>query len=223
MVYAVTYFVLKPLLRLLYRPVVEGTEKVPLTGPLIFASNHLSVIDSVVIPLVSPRRVFYLAKAEYFEAPGLRGAFVRRLFTALGSIPVQRSSSRAAQDALAQALWFLSQGYAFGIYPEGTRSRDGRLYRGRTGVGWLALNAGAPVVPIGVVGTDKMQPVGTRFPRLARITVRFGDPLVFDDLGGLRPAEARRQVTEAVMDGIAALSGQERADTYNTLPADTDL
>ncbi len=190
----------------------EGREHLPATGAVILASNHLSFIDSVVIRLAAPRRVTFLAKAEYFTGRGLRGRLVRWFFTAAGSVPVHRGSHRAAQASLETAREVLDGGNVFGIYPEGTRSLDGRLYRGRTGVGWLALTTGAPVVPVALDGTERLQPVGTRLPRPHRVTVRFGEPLTFT--GDPRSATARRAVTDEVMRAIAELSGQERADRY---------
>ena len=190
----------------------EGREHLPRTGAVIIASNHLSFIDSVVIRLAAPRRVVFLAKAEYFTGRGLRGRIVRWFFTAVGSVPVRRGSHRAAQASLETAREVLDGGNVFGIYPEGTRSLDGRLYRGRTGVGWLALTTGAPVVPVALEGTDRLQPVGKRLPRPHRVTVRFGQPLTFT--GDPKSAAARRAVTEEVMRAIAGLSGQERADRY---------
>lgn len=216
MTYWITRLLLIPLARFIWRPVVEGRDNVPAEGPLLIASNHLSFIDSMVIPLVAPRRVVFLAKAEYFTATDPRGRAIGRFFAALGAIPVQRGSGRAAQAGLDSALEVLSRGEGFGIYPEGTRSRDGRLYRGRTGVAWLALTAGCPVVPVGLVGTDRIQPVGARMPRVRRVTVRFGTPLDFSELHGqARSGKARREVTDQVMDAIAGLSGQERVNAYN--------
>jgi 1-acyl-sn-glycerol-3-phosphate acyltransferase len=191
---------------------VEGREHLPATGPVILASNHLSFIDSVVIRLAAPRRVCFLAKAEYFTGRGLRGAVVRWFFTTVGSVPVPRGSHRAAQASLDTARGVLDAGNVFGIYPEGTRSLDGRLYRGRTGVGWLALTTGAPVVPVALEGTERLQPVGKRLPRPHRVTVRFGQPLTFT--GDPASARARRSVTDEVMGAICTLSGQERADRF---------
>ena len=142
LLFLLTRTVLAPVARMVYRPVIEGEENIPRTGPLLLASNHLSFIDSVVIPLVAPRRVVFLAKSDYFTGRGIRGVLMRWLFTALGAVPVERGTLGAAQEALDAALEILRDGLAFGIYPEGTRSRDGRLYRGRTGVAWLALTAG---------------------------------------------------------------------------------
>jgi 1-acyl-sn-glycerol-3-phosphate acyltransferase len=218
MLHLIARLVLAPLARLVYRPVIEGTENVPARGPVIIASNHLSFIDSVVIPLVSPRHVVFLAKAEYFRGKGLTGRLRRWLFTAIGAVPVDRGSHRAAQAALDAALEILASGRAFGIYPEGTRSRDGRLYRGRTGVAWLALTAGAPVVPVALRGTERIQPVGARLPRIRPITVRFGTPLDFSHCGEARSAAVRRAVTDEIMQAIHELSGQDRAPGYNEAP-----
>jgi 1-acyl-sn-glycerol-3-phosphate acyltransferase len=190
----------------------EGTEHVPAAGPVILASNHLSFIDSVVIRFAAPRRVTFLTKAEYFTGRGLRGRLMRWFFTRAGSVPVARGQHRAAQAALDTALAVLADGNVFGIYPEGTRSLDGRLYRGRTGVAWLALTSGAPVVPVALDGTDRLQPVGKRIPRPHRVTVKFGPPLRFT--GDPSSPSARRAVTNEVMQAIGELSGQERADRF---------
>jgi 1-acyl-sn-glycerol-3-phosphate acyltransferase len=219
MLYLLTRTVLAPVARLIYRPVIEGQEHIPRTGPLLLASNHLSFIDSFVIPLVAPRRVLFLAKSEYFTGHGLRGLWMRWLFTALGAVPVQRGTHGAAQEALEVALDILEDGKAFAIYPEGTRSRDGRLYRGRTGVAWLALTAGCPVVPVALSGTQDIQPVGSRIPRIRRVTVRFGEPLDFSHLRGVKAGPARREATDAVMAAIHELSGQELVPSYNKPPA----
>lgn len=192
---------------------VEGREHVPAHGPVILASNHLSFVDSIVIRLAVPRRVTFLTKAEYFAGRGLRGRLVRWFFTAAGSVPVRRGTHRAARAALDAACEILAGGKVIGIYPEGTRSLDGRLYRGRTGVAWLALTSRAPVVPVALLGTERVQPVGKRLPRPHRVTVRFGAPLRF--IGDPTSAHFRRQVTDHVMLAIGTLSGQERADRFN--------
>ena len=216
MLYLISRLLLVPLVRIVYRPVIEGRANVPGQGPVILASNHLSFFDSVVIPLVAPRRVVFLTKAEYFQGRGLRGRLVRWFFTAIGSVPVQRGAHRAAQASLDAALEVLAAGDAFGIYPEGTRSLDGRLYRGRTGVAWLALTARAPVVPVALEGTDQIQPVGNRLPRIRRVTVRFGQPLHFGpEYGEAGSATDRRRVTDEIVQAIGALSGQEYAASYN--------
>jgi len=211
---AATRSILAPLARAALRPRVEGREHVPRRGPVILAANHLAVVDSFVIPLVAPRPVAFLAKEEYFRGPGLTGAALRAGLAAVNAMPVPRGAHWAAQAALDLALEVLAQGRAFGIHPEGSRSRDGRLYRGRTGVAWLALASGAPVVPVGLIGTDRMQPIGARMPRPARITVRFGHPLWFDQPEGAAGA-ARREITDEIMTAIQTLTGQEAAPGYN--------
>ncbi|MFI2710618.1 lysophospholipid acyltransferase family protein [Micromonospora sp. NPDC018662] len=215
-----TRLVLAPLGRLAFRPVVEGRDNVPRHGPVILAANHLSFIDSVVIPLVAPRPVSFLAKAEYFRRPGLRGWLTRNCLTGIDAIPVERGGHRSAQASLRVALDVLAAGRAFGIHPEGSRSRDGRLYRGRTGVAWLALASGAPVVPVAVLGTDRVQPVGARLPRPGRITVRFGTPLHFTRPIAGSGGQARRAVTDEIMTAVQMLSGQEPAGRYHDLPSD---
>jgi 1-acyl-sn-glycerol-3-phosphate acyltransferase len=211
-VYGIARLVLRPLFFLFLRPQITGRENMPLTGPVILASNHLSFIDSIVIPLASPRRVAYLAKSEYFTGHGFSGWLTRTLFTALGAQPVERETHRAAQGALDTALGVLRSGIAFGLYPEGTRSKDGRLARGKTGVAWLALTADCPVVPVAVAGTERVQPVGARWPRPHRISITFGTPLTFpEQRGQAGRGPARRLVTDRVMEAIADLSGQEKA------------
>jgi 1-acyl-sn-glycerol-3-phosphate acyltransferase len=218
--YLLARFVLRPLFWLACRPKVTGRENVPATGPVILASNHLSFIDSIAIPLVAPRRVGYLAKAEYWQGTGFAGWLQRALFTALGALPVERGTHRAAQAALDTALGVLEAGGAFGIYPEGTRSRDGRLHRGKTGVAWLALTADCPVVPVAVRGTDRVQPVGAGWPRPHRVSITFGEPLTFpDQRGQAGRGPARRVVTDRVMEAIAELSGQEKAGWGEPRPA----
>ncbi len=221
MFYGLVHGLIAPAATAFWRPVVEGTGNVPATGPVIVASNHLSFADSMVIPIVAPRQVVFLAKEDYFTGTGLRGAAQRGWFRGLGMIPIDRDDTKAAIASLDIALDVLGRGEAFGIYPEGTRSRDGRLYRGRTGVAHLALTSGAPVVPVGVQGTQNLQPVGTTLLRRAKVTVRFGAPLDFAGrYDGVPLGRARREVTDEVMAAIAALSGQEAASTYNERPAD---
>jgi 1-acyl-sn-glycerol-3-phosphate acyltransferase len=209
--YLIARFVLRPMF-LILRPTITGRENVPATGAFIIASNHLSFIDSMAIPLMAPRRVGYLAKAEYFTTPGIRGWLTKTLFTALGALPVHRDTHRAAQEALDTAMTVLKAGGGFGIYPEGTRSRDGRLARGKTGVAWLALTADCPVVPVAVAGTDRIQPIGASWPRPHRFSVTFGKPLTFPEYRGKAGnGKARREVTDTIMEAIAELSGQEKA------------
>ncbi|MDN5790259.1 MAG: 1-acyl-sn-glycerol-3-phosphate acyltransferase [Micrococcales bacterium] len=222
MFYSLSRGVLVPLSRILYRPTIEGKDNVPRTGGVILASNHRSFIDSFAIPLVAPRQVRFLAKAEYWQGRGPKGSLQRAFFTSVGMVPVNRNSPQAAQESLDAGLEVLRAGEAFGIYPEGTRSRDGRLYRGRTGVAWLALHANVPVVPVGLIGTQDIQPVGATLPKLAKVTVRFGAPIEVEPYRGLPAGKARRELTDAVMDAIALLSGQVRAGEYNAAPSSGD-
>lgn len=210
---------LAPLARVLFRPRIIGRGNVPKRGPVIIASNHLSFADSIVITLVAPRSVSFLAKSSYFTGRGFRGWLSRAFFTGVGAVSVERGAGQAAQAALDRGLEVLRGGEAFSIYPEGTRSLDGRLYRGRTGVAWLALTSGAPVVPVALTGTQNLQPVGSTVPRLAKVTVEFGEPLDLSGYGGADSGRARRQATDAVMEAIHRMSGQELANAYNEPPA----
>ncbi len=212
--------VISPLARVIYRPRVEGKDLVPRTGPVIFASNHLSFIDSIAIPVAAPRPVHFLAKSSYFEGTGLSGALSRTFFESIGAIPVRRGAGQAALDALDQQRKLLDDGLAVALYPEGTRSTDGRLYKGRTGVAFLALQTGAPVVPVGLIGTDRVMPKGAKVPSLReRVTVKFGAPIDLAPHGPATSGKARRLATDEIMAAIHALSGQELADAYNEAPA----
>ena len=216
MLYEVAHAVVPPVAKLVWRPRIEGLHNIPESGPVIVASNHLSFADSMVIPIVVPRKVVFLAKEDYFTGTGVKGALVRGWFEGIGMVPVDRDDTRSALASLDIALDVLGRGEAFGIYPEGARSRDGRLYRGRTGVAHLALTSGAPVVPVGLVGTERLQPVGATVPRLARVTIRFGTPIDFTGrFDGVPLGRARREATDEVMAAIHALSGQPLADGYN--------
>jgi 1-acyl-sn-glycerol-3-phosphate acyltransferase len=223
--YIILRRVLVVLFKVIWRPRIEGLENIPAAGPVLLASNHLSFSDSVIIPVIVPRRVHFLAKAEYFTTGGLKGFGMKQFFTAVGAVPVQRSGRRDdAMDALTTGLAVLEDQRAFALYPEGTRSRDGRLYRGRTGVAWLALKSGAPIVPVGIIGTESLQPIGARIPRVVRVDLHFGEPIdvqpYLDRLAaGSGAGLVRRELTDAVMDAIAAVSGQTRADRYNEPPA----
>jgi 1-acyl-sn-glycerol-3-phosphate acyltransferase len=213
--YETLHPVVSPLAKAIWRPTIEGIDNVPREGGLLMASNHLSFVDSVVIPIVAPRKVVFLAKAEYYDNP-----LGRAWFSGLGMVPVDRDDTKAAMASLDIALDVLRKGEAFGIYPEGTRSRDGRLYRGRTGVAQLALTAGVPVVPVGLQGTQDIQPIGTRFPRRAKVTVRFGKPLDFAGrYDGVPLGRARREATDEIMRSIQELSGQDEAGIYNEISA----
>lgn len=210
--------VLRPLVLLLYRPRIEGSRNVPKRGPVIFASNHLSFVDSIVIPIAAPRPIRFLAKSSYFDGTGFTGWLSRTFFHSIGAIAVERGAGAAAQAALDQGRRILDAGEAFALYPEGTRSLDGRLYKGRTGVAWLALTTGATVVPVGLVGTQEIQPVGAKLPRIRPVTVRFGEPLDLSHHGAATSGKARRTATDEIMAAIHALSGQELAEKYNEAP-----
>lgn len=209
---------LGPLSRLLFLAKVTGSHHVPRTGPVILASNHLSFIDSVFITLLAPREVSFLAKDSYFTGKGVRGALSRGFFRGIGAIPVSRGAGQAAQAALDSGLELLREGKAFAIYPEGTRSLDGRLYRGRTGVAWLALTSGAVVVPVALTGTQNVQPPGAKGIRLARVSIQFGKPLDLSRHGKADSGRARRNATDEVMAAIAEMSGQEVVPHYNEPP-----
>lgn len=212
--------VLVPLSRLIYRPRIEGRGNIPRRGKVILASNHLSFIDSLIIPMFSPRPVYFLAKSAYFDGRGFRGWVSRTFFTAIGATPVQRGAGQAALDALDQQRRILASGRAIALYPEGTRSLDGRLYKGRTGVAFLALQEGAIVVPVGIVGTNEAMPVGAKWPhRHPRVTIRYGAPLDLSHHGPASSGKARRGATDEIMAAIHSLSGQELAGVYNETPA----
>ena len=209
------WIALGPVLRLIFRPRVEGEEHVPETGPAILASNHLSYADWLFMPLTLTRRVTFVAKAEYFTTPGIKGWFQRKFFSGAGQVPIDRSGATAAEGALSSARAILEAGELFGIYPEGTRSHDGRLYRGRTGVARLALETGVPVIPVAVLGTDAVAPPGKKFGRIVRPSVRFGEPLDFSRYEGLEGDRyILRSVTDEIMYEIMRLSGQEYVDLY---------
>ncbi|MFJ9553746.1 MULTISPECIES: lysophospholipid acyltransferase family protein [unclassified Nocardiopsis] len=206
------------LARTLCRPTILGRENVPATGAVLLASNHLSFVDSIIIPLsVTQRPVRFLAKSDYFEGSGVKGRLTKAVFSSLGAMPVKRSDARGAMMSLELMLDRLREGEACVIYPEGSRSRDGRLYRGRTGVGHLAMESKAPVVPVALSGTQDVQPVGASMPRPRPFTIRFGEPLDFSSgYDHLAPGKARRVIADQVMDAIQAMSGQERAERYNS-------
>lgn len=207
-----------PVARLVFRPRILGKKNVPAYGAVLIASNHLSFIDSVVVTLVAPRSISFLAKSEYFTGTGFKGWMSRAFFTGIGAIPVERGAGHAAQEALDSGLRVLQDGGAFAIYPEGTRSRDGRLYRGRTGVAWLALTAGSVVIPVALTGTENLQPPGATSVRLARVTVEFGAPMDLSRHGPATSGRARRAATDDIMEAIQRMSGQEFAHEYNEPP-----
>jgi 1-acyl-sn-glycerol-3-phosphate acyltransferase len=212
--YGILRAFLTPFLMVLFRPKVTGLRNVPVTGPVIIASNHLSFSDSVFMPLVVPRKVTFLAKSEYFTSPGPKGLLKKLTFIALGQVPVDRSGGRRSEAALITGLKVLSDGNALGIYPEGTRSPDGRLYKGRTGLVRLALESGAPVVPVAMFETDKIQPTGKVIPKVMRVKMVFGDPIYME--GDSTNLQLLRDLTDDLMRKIQELSGQEYVDIFAT-------
>jgi 1-acyl-sn-glycerol-3-phosphate acyltransferase len=212
--YQLSRVVMGPALHALGRPKVVGEENVPASGPAILASNHLSFIDSLYLPLMIERPVVFPAKAEYFTAKGPLGRLWAAYLRSTNQLEMDRGGARAAQATLEAALEILRAGELFGFYPEGTRSPDGRLYRGRSGIGWLALNSGAPVIPVAMMGTRKMLPPGAPLPRPTKVEIRIGKPLEFGHLAGEPPARARRFVADEVMQAIRELSGQEYVHQY---------
>lgn len=204
-----------PLLHLVYRPWVRGAEHVPASGGAILASNHLAVIDSFFLPLVLDRELVFIGKQEYFTGSGVKGRMTAGFMRGVGTIPVDRGGGKASEAALRTGLRRLEEGGLFGIYPEGTRSPDGRLYRGKTGIARLALESGAPVVPVAMVGTDVAQPIGQRIPKIMRIGVVIGEPLDFSRYQGMENDRfILRAVTDEIMYAIMSLSGQEYVDVY---------
>ena len=203
-----------PVLRAYGRPRLVGAANVPATGAAILASNHLSVVDSIYLPFLLDRPVTFPAKAEYFSARGPIGRIWAAYLRSTNQLKIDREGARSAQATLDAALALLKDGQLFGFYPEGTRSPDGRLYRGRSGLGYLALNSGAPVIPIAMAGTREMLPPGGWLPRPHRIEVRVGEPMTFPDVVGMPPARARSAIADRVMSAIADLSGQEYVHMY---------
>ncbi|MEU5710959.1 lysophospholipid acyltransferase family protein [Streptomyces flaveolus] len=213
--YLLKYVVLGPLLRVVFRPRIEGLEHVPASGPAIIAGNHLSFSDHFLMPAILKRRITFLAKAEYFTGPGVKGRLTAFFFRSAGQIPVDRSGKEAGQAAIREGLGVLRKGELLGIYPEGTRSHDGRLYKGKVGVAVMALRAGVPVVPCAMIGTFEAQPPGKVVPRIRPVTIRFGEPLDFSRYAGMEHEKAvLRAVTDEIVYAILKLSGQEYVDEY---------
>jgi 1-acyl-sn-glycerol-3-phosphate acyltransferase len=209
------YVFLGPWLRVIFRPIVEGRDHVPDQGPAILASNHLSFSDSIFMPLMVRRKVTFVAKQEYFTGRGLKGWLIKMFFVGTGTIPVDRSGGRAAQAAIDTGLRVLHEGNLFGIYPEGTRSPDGRLYRGKTGVARLALESGAPVIPVVMLNADEIQPPGKLIPKIKRVRIRFGTPMDFSRYAGMAGDRfIERAVTDEIMYELMELSGREYVDVY---------
>jgi 1-acyl-sn-glycerol-3-phosphate acyltransferase len=207
--------VLGPLLMRVFRPWVKGMENVPTSGAAILASNHLSFVDSIFLPLVLKRPVTFLAKAEYFTGKGIKGWLVRQFFIATGQIPIDRSGGKASEDSLNTGLRVLAEGKLLGIYPEGTRSPDAKLYRGRTGIARMVLESKVPIIPVAMIDTDKVMPIGSTMPSVKRVGVLFGQPLDFSRFDGYENDRfVLRAITDEIMVEIHHLSGQEYADEY---------
>lgn len=209
--------VVGPLVKALFRVWVVGEENVPRQGAAILASNHLSFIDSVLLPLYLRRRIAFLAKSEYFSGRGLKGWATKTFMSATGQLPIDRSGGKASEASLRTGLKVLSRGSLLGIYPEGTRSPDGKMYRGRTGVARMILEGEVPVVPIAMIDTEKVMPIGTRIPKVRRIGVVIGEPLDFSRFAGLEGDRfILRSITDEIMYELSRLSGQEYVDVYAT-------
>ncbi|WP_329177878.1 1-acyl-sn-glycerol-3-phosphate acyltransferase [Streptomyces decoyicus] len=206
-------------LKLAFRPWVEGIENIPAEGPAILASNHLSFSDSFFLPAVLDRKITFIAKSEYFTSPGVKGKLTAAFFKGVGQLPVDRSGGRGAGEAaIKSGIEVLERGELFGIYPEGTRSPDGRLYRGKPGgLARVALATGAPVIPVAMIDTEKVQPPGKVVPKMIRPGIRIGKPLDFTRYQGMEGDRfILRSVTDEVMYEIMKLSGQEYVDIYAT-------
>ncbi len=202
-------------MKLFYQPWIRGQQHIPDEGPAILASNHLAVIDSFFLPLMIRREVVFMGKSDYFTGKGIKGKAVAAFMRGVGTVPVDRSGGKASEAALRTGLKRLAEGELFGIYPEGTRSPDGRLYRGKTGVARLALESGAPVIPVAMIGTNIAQPIGRKIPKLHRIGVVIGEPLDFSRYAGMASDRfVLRSITDEIMYEIMRLSGQEYVDVY---------
>ncbi|SNX56746.1 1-acyl-sn-glycerol-3-phosphate acyltransferase [Streptomyces sp. TLI_55] len=213
--YLLKYVLLGPLLRLVFRPRIEGLEHVPASGPAIIAGNHLSFSDHFLMPAILKRRITFLAKKEYFTGPGVKGRLTAFFFRSAGQIPVDRTGKEAGQAAIREGLGVLAKDELLGIYPEGTRSHDGRLYKGKVGVAVMALKAGVPVIPCAMIGTFEAQPPGKVIPNIHPVVIRFGEPLDFSRYAGMEDEKAiLRAITDEIIYAILNLSGQEYVDEY---------
>ncbi len=211
------YVVIGPVLKAIFRPWIVGRRNVPSDGPAILASNHLSFVDSVFLPLLIDRPMSFLAKSDYFTGRGLKGWATRMFFKATGQIPIDRSGGKASEASLNTGLQVLGRGDLLGIYPEGTRSPDGKLYRGRTGIARMALEAHVPVVPVVMVDTDTMMPIGQRVPRVVRVGVVIGEPLDFSRFAGMEGDRyILRSITDEIMVSLQRLGEQQYEDVYAT-------
>ena len=209
------YVVIGPIVKAIWRPWIIGRRNVPSEGAAILASNHLSFVDSVFLPLMIDRPVAFLAKSDYFTGKGLKGWATRMFFKATGQIPIDRSGGKASEASLNTGLQVLGRGDLLGIYPEGTRSPDGKLYRGRTGIARMALEAHVPVVPVVMVDTDTMMPIGTTVPRIVRVGIVIGEPLDFSRFQGMEGDRyILRSITDEIMVALQRLGEQEYEDVY---------
>jgi len=208
-------FILGPILQILFRPWVKGSKNVPNAGGAILASNHLSFSDSIFLPLKVRRPVTFLAKSDYFTGKGVKGALIRWFFKATGQLPIDRSGGKASEDSLNTGLGVLERGLLLGIYPEGTRSPDAKLYRGRTGIARMVLEAKVPVIPVAMIDTEKVQPIGSKYPKIRRVGVIIGEPMDFTRFAGMEGERAvLRAVTDLIVYNIMQLSYQEYEDVY---------
>ena len=215
MYWVMKHLLLGPLMKLFCRPRVDGVDQIPREGGAILVSNHMAVADSFFMPLMMPRRVTFLAKREYFTGTGVRGKFKKAFFSGVGQVPIDRSSGAAAQAALDTGVRLLSEGKLLGVYPEGTRSPDGRLYKGKTGVARMALEAGVQVIPIAMFGTDKVNPIGSKMWWPHKVVVKVGEPLDFSRYEGMAGDRfVERSITDEIMYALMELSGQEYVDVY---------
>jgi 1-acyl-sn-glycerol-3-phosphate acyltransferase len=204
-----------PILKTVFRPWVTGLDNIPKNGGVILASNHLSVIDSVMLPLVIDRRIFFLAKSDYFTGRGFKNWAIKHFLLGTGMLPIDRSGGKASEASLNTGLAVAARGEVLGIYPEGTRSPDGRIYRGRTGVARMILEGHVPVVPVAMVGTEKVMPIGSKLPKVRRIGIIFGEPLDFSRFEGMESDRfILRAVTDEIMYALSRISGQEYVDIY---------
>lgn len=209
------HLVVGPISKMIFRPWIVGAENIPADGPVILASNHLSFIDSVFLPLMIQRRVYFLAKSEYFKGRGIKGWLTKNFMLATGQLPIDRSGGQASEASLITGLGVLDKGNVLGIYPEGTRSPDGKLYRGRTGVARMILESGAPVIPVAMIDTDKAMPIGSKMPKIRRIGTVVGEPLDFSRFQGMQSDRfILRSVTDEIMYELNKLSGQTYVDVY---------
>lgn len=209
------HIVAGPLLRGIFRPWVSGTENIPTQGGVLLASNHLSFVDSIFLPLIIERNMVFLAKSEYFTGKGIKGWLTKMFFIGTGMLPIDRSGGKASEASLNTGLRVLTEGQVLGIYPEGTRSPDGKMYRGRTGIARMILESGVPVIPVAMIDTEKVMPIGSKWPKLRRIGIIFGEPLDFSRFEGMEGDRfILRAVTDEIMYELAGLSQQEYVDVY---------